>query len=76
MNAHKNVAGGMAIPAGLSNTHTLNSDARVAALQARLAERGFDLQRLASGAVLICRWSEAREFDIEGAEAFARKVGA
>ena len=49
---------------------------RIASLQERLKTRGFDLQRQPSGALLICKWGHAREFDLAGAESFARKVGA
>ena len=59
-----------------ATTHNQDSALRIAGLQARLKPRGFDLQRLPSGAVLICRWGQSREFDLEGAETFARKVGA
>ena len=65
-----------ALPGLHSTTYSPDSAARLASLQARLKPRGFDLQRLPSGAVLICRWGQSREFDLEGAETFARKVGA
>ena len=59
-----------------ATTHNQDSALRIAGLQARLKRRGFDLQRRPSGALLISRWGRAREFDLEGVETFARKVGA
>ena len=63
-------------PGPHATTHTPDSDARIASLQERLKAHGFDLQRQPSGALLICKWGYAREFDLAGAESFARKVGA
>ena len=65
-----------ALPGLHSTTHSADSARRIAGLQARFKSRGFDLQRLPTGALLVCRWGQSRELDLEGAETFARKVGA
>lgn len=50
---------------------------RFADLAARLALKGFELRRMESGALLICRWNLSRELSgIETAGDFARQVGA
>lgn len=50
---------------------------RFETIRAQLARRGFELHRTEDGAMLICRWDQARSVHgLDDAERFARMVGA
>lgn len=67
---------GIGVKRGQVSVAAMSTDAKVfATLAARLALKGFSLQRLDSGSYVIARWDRSINLaTIEGVQAFADRV--